>query len=274
VTTIDAALAEARRCLPAIEARLLLRHLLGWDNARLAAHGDDDLDAAIETQLRQLVGRRVAGEPVAYLIGVREFYGRDFTVSPDVLIPRPETELLVELSLRKLAGRARPRILELATGSGCIAVTLTCEMKSADIVAVDISPAALTVAEANARQHGARVEFRESDWFAAVDGRFDLIVANPPYIAAYDPHLSRGDLRFEPRQALASGADGLDAIRAIVASTPRFLAAQGWLLIEHGFDQAAAVAALYRAMGATAIEHFRDLAGLDRVSCAQIPASR
>lgn len=272
MTTVDAALAAARRRLPAAEAKLLLRRLLGCDAAWLAAHGDAPLAAAQASGLASLVERRAAGEPIAYLLGEREFYGRRFAVTPAVLIPRPETELLVELSLQKLGAKPRPRLLELGTGSGCIAVTLACELVQAEIVAVDISAAALAVAEDNARHHGVVVTFRSSDWFAAVAGRFDLIVANPPYVAAADPHLGRGDLRFEPESALASGVDGLDAIRRIVAAAPRYLVPGGWLLLEHGSDQGAAVHRLLEAGGAAAIECRRDLAGLERVSAGRFAA--
>jgi release factor glutamine methyltransferase len=269
VTTVDAALAAARRSIPAAEARLLLRHLLGCDAAWLAAHDDAPLTDAAAAELADRTARRAAGEPVAYLVGEREFFGRSFRVTPDVLIPRPETELLVELSLQKLAANPRPGLLELGTGSGCIAVTLACELAQAQVVAADVAAAALAVAEANARRHGATIDFRLSDWFSALDGRFDLIVANPPYVADADPHLLQGDLRFEPRRALAGGGDGLDAIRRIVAAAPRFLAPGGWLLIEHGCDQGPAVRQLLQAMGAQAIEGHRDLAGLERVSAGR-----
>jgi release factor glutamine methyltransferase len=268
VTSIDAALAAARRKVgvPAAEARLLLRYVLGRDAAWLAAHGDEMLSDAAAAALASKIDRRAGGEPIAYLVGEREFFGRTFQVTPDVLIPRPETELLVELSLAKLSAIPRPRLLELGTGSGCVAVTLACKLPQAQIVAADVSAGALAVAGANARSHGAVVDFRLSDWFSALDGRFDLIVANPPYVAVADPHLGEGDLRFEPSLALASGCDGLDAIRAIVAAAPRFLYDGGWLLLEHGCDQGAAVGELLKSVGMESIEEHRDLAGLDRVS--------
>ena len=266
MTRIAEALQAARRRIDAGEARLLLRHLLGRDAAWLSAHDDEILGAAQEHAFAALVERRAAGEPVAYLTGEREFYGRSFRVGPGVLIPRPDTELLVDLAKARLADLGAPRVLELGTGSGCIAVTLACELSSAVVVAVDNSSAALAIAAANAARHGVAVELVESDWFAQVRGRFDLIVANPPYIAAGDPHLTEGDLRFEPPGALASGSDGLAAIRRIVAAATAFLAPQGSLLLEHGYDQGAAVAALLAAAGFAALEQHRDLAGIVRAS--------
>jgi release factor glutamine methyltransferase len=242
---------------------------MGRDAAWLAAHGDAPLSAATAANLADKIERRADGEPIAYLVGEREFFGRSFHVSADVLIPRPETELLVELCLAKLAASPRPRILELGTGSGCVAISLACELPQSQIVAGDVSAGALAIAEANARRHGVAIDFRSSDWFSAVDGRFDLIVANPPYVAAADPHLRQGDLRFEPPLALAAGADGLDAIRTIVAAAPHYLAPGGWLLLEHGCDQGIGVSRLLEASGAKSIERHSDLAGLDRVSAGQ-----
>ena len=268
--SIDAALRAARQHLPALEARLLLRHILGCEAAWLAAHGDALLDAAAADRFARWVARRAAGEPIAYLVGEREFYGRRFRVTPDVLIPRPETELLVDLALAKLEGIAAPRLLELGTGSGCIAVSLACALPRARLLAVDRSPAALRIAADNAAQYGAGVDFVCGDWLAAIDGEFDLIVANPPYIAVADPHLAQGDLRFEPRQALTPGGDGLAAIRVIAAAAPSRLAAGGWLLLEHGSEQADAVRMLLRHAGFATCECHRDVAGLDRVAAARI----
>lgn len=269
MTTIAAALARARRAIPPAEARLLLCHLLDRNTAWIEAHRDDALAAAAYERFDALVARRAVGEPVAYLLGTREFYGRDFAVSPAVLIPRPETELLVDLVK---AGPCAPRILDLGTGSGCVAITLALELPQAEVWAVDASPAALTVAQANARRLGARVQLRESDWFAALEGeRFDLIVSNPPYIADGDPHLNEGDLRFEPALALNCGVDGLDAIRRIAAAAPVHLNFGGRLLFEHGYDQAEAVASLLRAAGFAEIEQYRDLAGIVRVSGGRQP---
>ena len=267
MSSIAAALARTRQSIPVAEARLLLRHLLNQGAAWLEAHRDEALDAAVADALAALVARRAGGEPIAYLVGRREFYGRDFAVAPAVLIPRPETELLVDLAKAAAAAVPAPRILDLGTGSGCLAVTLALELPGAEVTALDASSDALAVARHNADRLAARVCFIHSDWFAALAGRrFDLIVANPPYIADGDPHLAAGDLRFEPASALASGSDGLAAIRRIVAAAPAHLQPGGRLLFEHGYDQATAAAALLHAAGYAAIEQHRDLAGIVRVS--------
>ncbi len=220
-----------------------------------------------QTRFAALLERRTRGEPVAYLLGEREFYGRAFAVAPGVLIPRPETELLVELGIAKLAGRTAPTLLDLGTGSGCVAITLALEIPDAQVTAVELSAAAIALSRHNARELGAAVEVMESDWFSAVnDEGFALIVANPPYVAEGDIHLDQGDLRFEPSLALASGPDGLAAIRTIVSAAKSYLGAGGWLLIEHGYDQAEAVADLLQAAGFADIEQHRDLAGIIRVS--------
>lgn len=272
MSTIAAALAEARRSIPVTEARLLLRHLLDCPAAWLEAHRDDELDAAVGERFVALAARRAAGEPVAYLVGSREFYGRDFAVGPAVLIPRPETELLVDLVKAALSGAAAPRILDLGTGSGCLAITLALELPQAKVVALDRSPEALAVARDNAERLGARVDFLESDWFAAVAGEhFDCIVANPPYIADGDPHLAEGDLRFEPAMALSCGPDGLDAIRHIVVAAQVHLNAGGRLLFEHGYDQAEAAGGLLAGAGLVDLEAHRDLAGIVRVSGGRRP---
>jgi release factor glutamine methyltransferase len=263
--TIAEALARARRAISAAEARLLLQHVLDAPVAELAAHPESPLTDCQSRHHLDLVARRAAGEPIAYLIGRREFYGRDFSVTPSVLIPRPETELLVEVGIDKLHTSSRPRVLDLGTGSGCVAITLALE-SAGEVTAVDISPDALAVARDNAQRLGAVVRFAQSDWFSGIDGRFDLIVANPPYVAAGDPHLEQGDLRFEPPIALACGADGLAAIRHIVDAAKRHLAPGGWLFFEHGYDQAAAVRELLVAAGFGDIEQHRDLAGIVRVS--------
>ena len=264
---IAAALIVARQTIPVTEARLLLRHLLGCSPAWLEAHRDDALAAEPAASFAELAARRTQGEPIAYLTGTREFYGRDFAVTPAVLIPRPETELLVDLGRTAVTGIAAPRILDLGTGSGCVAVTLALALPTADVWAVDVSPAALAVAQGNADALGARVWFMQSDWFGGLrEAHFHLIVANPPYVAAGDPHLDEGDLRFEPPLALACGPDGLTALRHIVATAPQYLAPGGRLYFEHGYDQAEAVAALLLGAGYTHIEQHRDLAGIVRVS--------
>jgi release factor glutamine methyltransferase len=267
MSTVVAALAAARAKLPASEARLLLGHVLDRATAWLLAHDDELLDEAALLGFAALVARRAGGEPVAYLLGRREFYGREFAVSPAVLIPRPETELLVDIALEIVGAGGTAKILDLGTGSGCIAVTLALELPQAQVTALDASAVALDVARRNAERHGANLRLLQSDWFSALaDERFDLIVSNPPYIAAADPHIAAGDLRHEPTTALASGADGLDAIRAIVAAAPAHLAAGGQLWLEHGYDQAQAVRDLLAKAGFAAIEQHRDLAGIVRVS--------
>jgi release factor glutamine methyltransferase len=263
--TVGDALAAARDRIAPAEAKLLLRHALGCPAAEIAAHPERPFDESQSSRYADLVARRAAGEPIAYLVGFREFFGREFRVTPDVLIPRPETELLVEVMLAKVSRGGTPRILDLGAGSGCVAITLALEL-GGEVTAVDASYAALAVARDNAARLGARVTFVESDWFANVEARFDLIVGNPPYVAAGDPHLSEGDLRFEPMLALACGADGLAAIRHIVVAAPAHLLPGGWLLLEHGYDQADAVRALLAAGGFAAIEQHRDLAGIVRVS--------
>ena len=267
LNSIAAALAQACGAIPRSEARVLLRHVLGCSAAYVEAHRDDALATEAAECFDELVKRRAAGEPIAYLTGVREFFCREFAVTADVLIPRPETELLVELGITKLGRHPAPRILDLGTGSGCVAVSLALELPAAQVTALDVSTAALLVAQHNAKQHGAKLSCIESDWFIALDSqRYDLIVANPPYIAAGDMHLRQRDLRFEPLQALVSGVDGLAAIRRIVGGAARHLLPGGWLLFEHGYDQAAMAASLLRQAGYAEIEQHRDLAGIVRVS--------
>lgn len=273
MTTIATALAAARTKLPASEARLLLGHVTGQPAVWLIAHDDEVLDEAAVLHFASLVARRKGGEPVAYLVGYREFYGREFSVSPEVLIPRPETEMLVDLALAgKVGAGGTARILDLGTGSGCIAVTLALEIPSAQVSAVDASAAALRVARKNAERLKARLRLLEGDWFDGLAGEsFDLIVANPPYVAEGDPHLAAGDLRHEPPLALASGADGLDAVRRIVTAAPRHLRPGGRLWLEHGCDQADAVHELLAAAGLCDIEQHRDVAGIVRVSGGRLP---
>jgi len=274
VNSIAGALAAARQAIPIADARLLLRHVLGAGAAWLEAHRDDLLPRSAAEAFAALVERRAGGEPVAYLLGFREFYGREFSVTPDVLIPRPETELLVEIGQKKVGASDTVSLLDLGTGSGCVAITLALELPQARVAAADISAAALAVARANATLLGANVSFVESDWLACFGGRrFDVIVSNPPYVASGDPHLSEGDLRFEPPSALACGADGLDAIRRIIADASRHLEAGGWLLLEHGYDQADALRELLAATGFVDIEQHRDLAGIVRVSGGRWPGA-
>ncbi len=266
--TIAASLAAAQATIGRLEARVLLREVLRRDDAWLIAHGDDALTVAQSQQYAALVARRAAGEPIAYLTGTREFYGRSFAVTPAVLIPRPETELLVELALQRLPAGAARCVADLGAGSGCIGITLAAERPQAQVTLVEASGPALEIARANAAQWApANTTVLHSNWFTAITTeQYDLIVANPPYVAEGDAHLRQGDLRFEPRTALAAGADGLRDLRHIITHAPRHLRADGWLLLEHGFDQAAACARLLAAAGLREIFSAPDLAGMPRIS--------
>lgn len=253
------------------EAELLLAHVLDRSRSWLYAHRDDPVGPADAERYRALLARRAAGEPVAYLTGRRGFWSFDLRVTPDTLIPRPETELLVELALARLPATAGLRLADLGTGSGAIALALAHERPRARVVAVDLSPGALEVARANAAELGlANVEFRQGDWLAPLAGeRFDLIASNPPYIAEGDPHLD--DLRHEPAPALSSGQDGLDAIRTIAREAPGHLVPGGWLLLEHGWDQGDAVRAILDAAGFDEVRTDRDLEDRDRVTSGRWP---
>jgi len=266
--------ARGRR-LPAAEARLLLQHVTGATAAQVIAHPGRPLGPVDRLRFESLVERRAAGEPVAYLVGWREFYGRRFRVGPEVLIPRPETEGLVEAALARLPPGAEGSVADLGTGSGCVAITLALERPRLTVVAIDASGDALQVASRNALEHGCTVEFVESDWLSGLAGRrFELVAANPPYVAASDPHLAQGDLRFEPRHALTPGADGLSALTRIIAQASRALKPGGWLLLEHGHDQAAAVREALASRGYLGLFTERDLAGIERISGGQRPARR
>jgi release factor glutamine methyltransferase len=254
-----------------LEARVLAAFAWKVAPAWLIAHDTDALADEQVAAFETLLARRLAGEPVAYLTSTREFFGQVFEVSPDVLIPRPETELLVELALARLPADRSADILDLGTGSGCIAISLALERPHIRVTAIDRSMAALDLARRNAERLGARVEFLNSDWFDGLAGRhFDLVVSNPPYIAAGDPHLARGDVRFEPLTALAAGADGLDDLRRVITGARTHLHPGGVLLLEHGYDQAAAVRALLMEQGFANPESWRDLAGTERVSGATV----
>lgn len=265
-------LAAAAQALAGDEARLeaevLLLHVLGRPRAWLYAHADDELPPPQREAFDRLVQRRCAGEPVAYLTGTREFWSLALRVTGATLIPRADTERLVELALERLPSATPLRVADLGTGSGAIALALASERPQARVVATDVSAAALAVARQNAEFNKiSNVEFAESHWFSAIaQQRFDLIVSNPPYIAAGDAHLQQGDLRFEPHSALAAGADGLDDIRAIAAAAGAYLRDGAWLLLEHGFDQGGAVRALLGSAGFANVATWQDLCGLDRVS--------
>ncbi|MDA8129860.1 MAG: peptide chain release factor N(5)-glutamine methyltransferase [Betaproteobacteria bacterium] len=250
-----------------LDARVLAAFAWEVSPAWLIAHDTDALTGAQSARFAALLARRLSGEPIAHITAAREFYGRSFQVSPDVLIPRPETELLVELALARMPAGEAVTVLDLGTGSGCIAITLALERPRARVTAVDRSAAALAIARRNADLLAVRVEFLESDWFAALGARhFDLIVGNPPYVAAADPHLARGDLRFEPLAALAAGADGLEDLRRIIAGAGAHLQPGGTLLLEHGYDQADAVGALLQAAGFEDVRNWPDLSGIARVT--------
>ena len=255
------------------EAEILLGHVLQRERAWLFTHADFVPDQAQVDRYNELMKERQRGEPIAYLVGHRGFWTLDLLVTPDVLIPRAETELLVELALARIPLGVGFRIADLGTGSGAIALAIAGDRPHARVLATDASRAALAVATANARRLGIdNVEFAEGDWCAALGSRtFDMIVSNPPYIAAADAHLGQGDLRFEPPAALASGADGLDAIRQIIDTAPRHLAGGGWLLLEHGHDQGAAVRDLLAKHGFQATQTWQDLADHDRISGGHRP---
>jgi len=253
------------------EARLLLAAACGFSEASVIAQGERELPVEIEARFTQLAARRRAGEPVAYIVGTREFYSLPLSVGPPVLIPRPETELLVELALARVPLDAEMRIADLGTGSGAIALAIARERPLARVLATDASLGALAVARENATRLAVRnIEFAASDWCDALaDARFDLIISNPPYIASGDAHLDSGDLRREPLLALVSGVDGLDAIRRIIRQAPAHLCAGGWLLLEHGWDQAARVRQLLDTGAFTAIATECDPAGHERVTTAR-----
>ena len=270
---VDQLLREAAARIGREDAEPLLAHALGRDRAWLFAHATDPVAAAEAAAVRALVERRAGGEPVAYLTGRRGFWTLDLQVGPDTLIPRPETELLVELALARLDPQEPARVADLGTGSGAIALAIASERPLAAVVATDVAKATLAVAVANAQAAGLdNVWFRRGDWCQALGGdRFDLIASNPPYIAEGDPHLAQGDLRHEPARALASGPDGLDAIRAIVAAAPAHLVPGGWLLLEHGLDQGAAVRALLQGAGFAEVGTVPDLERRDRVTLGRRP---
>ncbi len=254
--------------LSRVESRLLLAHVLGTSIESVIAHPQRAVDGKAAARFADLAERRARGEPIAYLIGEKEFYGRPFRVTAAVLIPRPETELLVQLALDRMRRMEAPRVLDLGTGSGCIAITLALEHPAATVVAVDRFPEALTIARANADRLEARVEFLTSDWFETVQGAFDVMVANPPYVAAGDSHLSA--LRHEPESALIAGPDGLTELRRIVTFAAAQLRPGGWLAVEHGHDQGRAVRELFAHAGFNDIQTHLDLAGIERVCAGSI----
>lgn len=256
----------------AFEADLLIAHALNRSTSWLFAHGDEIPDVQQQVEISKLIDARTAGVPVAQITGMRGFWTFDVAVDAHTLIPRPETELLVELALTRLPSDGRATLIDLGTGSGAIALALASERPLAQVLAVDASESALAVAKANAARLGLpNIEFRVSDWFSELDPiRVELVVSNPPYLAAGDPHLLTGDLRFEPHSALISGVDGLDAIRHIAAAAPKYLLPEGWLLLEHGLTQGAAVRALLIAAGFTDVATEVDLEQRDRVTLGRL----
>jgi release factor glutamine methyltransferase len=254
--------AEAR-----LELRVLFEQVLRVDRAGLLLNQEDALHATDLASYEQLLRRRLAGEPVAYILGRREFYGRSFTVNPDVLIPRPETEQLIDLAVARLPDATPEDVLDLGTGSGCIAISLAMLRPLCRVIGLEVSQAALAVARENALALGAQVSWVLGDWYKTLGGRkFGLILSNPPYVAQGDIHLASGDARFEPRAALSSGPKGLDDLTRIIEQSQVHLKSGGWLLLEHGWDQGREVMTLMRTQGFQNLETCKDLAGHDRIT--------
>lgn len=250
------------------EVQLLLQNVLNVNRAWLISHEHDALEANIHAGFEALLKRRLEGEPIAYLLGKREFYGLDLRVTPDTLIPRPDTETLVEAALAKMPEYQPCAVLDLGTGSGAIALAIAKQRPMAQVTAVDASPAALAIAQMNAQHLNINnAQFVLSDWFTALQGQtFDLIVSNPPYVAEDDPHLSQGDVRFEPSSALVAGSDGLDCIRKIIREAKEYLKPDSSLILEHGYDQAGSVRLLLEKAGFTQVRSERDFGGNERIS--------
>ena len=271
--TLGAAWHDAGRRIDRLDARLLLEHVCGCTHTDLIAHSERQLTADQAARFAALLARREAGEPLAYLLGSAFFCGLEFAVSPAVLIPRPETEVLVEQAEMQALKWATPRIVDMGTGSGIVAILLAGRCPAADVTAVDVSSTALEVARRNAERHGVSVRFLEGDWYSPLgDERFDLIVSNPPYVAVGDPHLQQNGLPFEPQMALTDaviGGQGLACIRTLIEGAGSHLLPAGWLMIEHGYNQAVQVRELLRASGFSAVTSWRDGAGIERVSGGQ-----
>ncbi|MET0807769.1 MAG: peptide chain release factor N(5)-glutamine methyltransferase [Pseudoxanthomonas sp.] len=270
---MDVVLRSACQRIAAADARLLLAHAVGRTPSWLYAHGGEDMQPEAMHRFHQLLQARLDGQPVAYLTGKRGFWTLDLEVNADTLIPRPETELLVELALARLPPARAVQVADLGTGSGAIALAIASERPRAVVIATDASEGALEVARRNASANGmTNVEFRRGCWFAPLVGeRFDLVASNPPYIAEGDPHLKQGDLRFEPATALSSGGNGLDDIREIVANAGASLLPGGWLLLEHGLEQGASIRDLLTAAGFAEVDTVQDLERRDRVTYGRWP---
>ncbi len=254
-----------------IDVELLLTKVLQVNRAALKAYPERELSAHQRHEFENLLQRRVQGEPVAYLVGHKEFWSLDFAVTPDVLIPRADTELLVEIALEQIEGKSNLRILDLGTGCGAIGLAIAHERRDVHVVATDASAEALQIAKLNAKHNQiTNVEFALGDWYDAITGEpntiFDLILSNPPYVAKFDPHLSQGDLRFEPNRALVAGHEGMDDLHKIITQAPQFLASNGQLVVEHGYDQEKLVAKEFAYAGFTEITCCKDLAGIPRVT--------
>lgn len=269
--TIGKLLQGAENIIDRVDARWILQNVLNTDAAFLIMHPEQLLSTDQVSHFQKMLARRMNGEPVAYLTKERGFYDLIFEVTPAVLIPRPETELLVEIALSKIPSSQECNILDLGTGSGVIAITLASHRSNACVTAVDFSSEALVVARRNARKHAVKnVVFIEANWFSGfIDKKFDVIVANPPYIAAGDPHLDEGDLRFEPLTALVAQDNGLDCIRTIITQAPDYIEPSGWLILEHGYDQAEVCRKLLAQAGFVHLFTQSDLAGIDRVTGGQ-----
>jgi release factor glutamine methyltransferase len=266
-------LASRGHSLAAVDARLLLQHVTGATVAQIVSYPGRQLGPVDRMRFESLVARRASGEPIAYLLGEREFYSRAFAVTPGVLIPRPETEGLVDAALARLPVDGNPAVVDLGTGSGCVGITIALEHTKTRVLAIDASADAITVARRNATAlECSNIDFVIGDWLKGIDGhRLSMVVANPPYIAAADFHLGQGDLRFEPRSALTPGDDGLAAIREIIIQAPAALAGGGWLILEHGHDQGPAVRKLLAVRGFADVFTDRDLAGHDRITGGRLP---
>lgn len=269
---IGDALRRASQRIDRLDARLLLEHVCACTHVDLIAYPERLMSVGQSEQFDFLLARREAGEPLAYLLGSSFFSGLEFSVTPQVLIPRPDTEVLVEQAMRRVPTFAAPRIVDLGTGSGIVAILLARLCPAAVVTAVDVSAAALEIARINAARHGVHIRFAQGDWFAPLGTeRFELIVSNPPYVAGGDPHLAQNGLPFEPQIALTDGGDGLACIRTLVAGAPGYLVPNGWLLIEHGYDQAVRVRELLSSAGFADVGSWRDTADIERVSGGRWP---